>query len=447
MKILFVNPPRSTVNGILEHAPENAKRFIHKKLIGPPLGLLTVATIVKDIADVYFIDLKGEYDLNPDNPPLNILIKKYLELYRPDVVAVTFIASEYYYGIEIFKTCKKFNKEIITVAGGLHATLCINDFNNEYVDIVCPGQSAYNFYNLIKTLIEKKDIKNVKGLFIRRNNSLFFTGENLKKIDITRGNYILPDRSFLKKWISTYKVGKSPYPATYIYTSLGCPYKCTFCSIWNQFNGQYFKRDVESIINELKMLDDYYVVRFADANTIVDVKFINRLFDRIIEEGIKKFFIMDIRFDTAVKYPALIEKLAKAGLKVVICGFESPDDNELKTYNKSSSAKLIEKAINIFHQNGIMVRGNYIVRPDYSDKEFDLLADYASRHKVVYAGYSILTPMPGTPFYNEVKDQIIDFDLSKYNFFNAVLKTTLPIEKFYEKTALLWLIKEGEEVI
>jgi hypothetical protein len=75
------------------------------------------------------------------------------------------------------------------------------------------------------------------------------------------------------------------------------------------------------------------------------------------------------------------------------------------------------------------------------------MSDYASSHRVVYAGYTILTPMPGTIFYKEVKDQIIDFDLLKYNFFNSVLKTTLPLEQFYENVGKLWLIKKGKDVI
>jgi radical SAM superfamily enzyme YgiQ (UPF0313 family) len=209
----------------------------------------------------------------------------------------------------------------------------------------------------------------------------------------------------------------------------------------------YYKRRVESVLEELKGMDDYQVVRFADANTIVDVRFIDRLFDRILEEGISKKYVMDIRPDTAVKYPKLIEKLAKAGLKVVICGFESFRDAELEGYNKKSSAKNIERSIEVFHQNDIMIRGNYIVQPDYTEDDFIALSEYAGSHKVVYAGYTILTPMPGTVLYREVKDQIIDFDLMKYNFFNCVLPTEMPPEKFYESVGGLWKIKLGKDVI
>jgi hopanoid C-3 methylase len=94
-----------------------------------------------------------------------------------------------------------------------------------------------------------------------------------------------------------------------------------------------------------------------------------------------------------------------------------------------------------------LLRGNYVVPNNYAEDDFNALAEYANSHRVAYAGYTILTPMPGTALYEEMKDQIIDHDLSKYNFFNSVLKTTLPLEKFYENVGNLWLIKKGEDII
>jgi hypothetical protein len=55
--------------------------------------------------------------------------------------------------------------------------------------------------------------------------------------------------------------------------------------------------------------------------------------------------------------------------------------------------------------------------------------------------------MPGTDFHREVRDQIVDHDLSKYNFFNCVLRTKLPLERFYEHVGDLWRIRLGTEVI
>jgi hopanoid C-3 methylase len=446
MKILLINPPRSNENKILELAPEDAKRFIHRKLVGPPLGLLTVAAAVKDF-DVTVIDLKGEYDLHPDAPGLNELVLSYLAEYNPDIVGVTFIASEFYFGIDIFRIVKKFNPAILTVAGGLHVTICTGDFTDPSVDVLCPGHSAGIFRELVIAREKGSPLESVGGIILNKPDGHRRTRVSVPEWNAAGDNFLMPDRSHLKRWISTYKVGNDPSPVTYIFTSLGCPYECSFCSIWPQHDKKYFVRRIDSIVEELKTLDDYNVVRFADANTIVDVSFINALFDRIKEEGIRKNYVMDIRSDIAVKHPELIEKLAEAGLKVVICGFESFREEELRNYNKRSSTKFIHESIDIFHRNGIMLRGNYIVPNDYSKEDFKALSDYAGSHKVTYAGYTILTPLPGTVLYNEIKDQIIDPDLSKYNFFNCVLKTKLPLDEFYNSVGNLWKIKLGKDII
>ncbi len=445
MKILLVNTPRSPFNAILEHAPEEAKAFIHKKLIGPPLGLLTLAAAVKD-HDVTVFDTKGEYDLNPAAPPLSEMIENLIKEYKPDIIGTTVITSEFGYGLEILRTAKKADPAITTVIGGLHVTLCINDCNDPAIDIAIRGHAGRQLKDIASAKEKEQSLFSVAGIYVNTQEGLKATKEPAKQWNPASEDFSMPDRGLLNRWKNTYRVAGAPSPTTYLYTSLGCPYKCSFCSIWRQHCGAYLQRDMESIIDELKSLD-YDIVRFADANTIVNSDFIDCLFNRIEEEGIKKEYIMDIRADTAVNNPALIKKMAGNGLRVVICGFESYKDSELRRYNKNSPADNIDKAIEIFHDNGIKLRGNYVIPTDYSTEDFLAMADYAGRHKVAYAGYTILTPMPGTVYYEEVKDIIADKDLRKYNFFNPVLPTKLPVDEFAKQVGALWLIKKGTDII
>lgn len=446
MKILLINPPRSPENNILKYAPAEARRFIHKKLIGPPLGLLTIAAAVTD-HDVTVFDTKGEYDLDPDAPSLKVMVTGLMEKHRPQVVGVTVITSEFDYALEIFQTVKKMDPTVLTVAGGLHATLCPGDFRDRSVDLVVPGSGAHLFRKVVELFEQGKPFTAVPGLWVNSENGLKKNGGKPSIIDPAGSGFLMPDRSHLLRWINTYKVGNSPWPSTYLFTSLGCPYKCTFCSIWGQFHGKYHQRTIESLITELKSIDDYPVVRFADANTVVDARFMIDLFDRIAAEGIKKTFIMDIRADVAAHRPDIIEKLAKGGLKVVICGFESFRDEELKRYRKESPAYDNHLAVKVFEQNGIMVRGNYVIPNDYTEADFEAMAAYSDQNRVVYAGYTILTPLPGTVFYKQVKDQIVDHNYRKYNFFNSVMKTRLPHDEFHARVGALWLIKKGTDVI
>jgi len=75
------------------------------------------------------------------------------------------------------------------------------------------------------------------------------------------------------------------------------------------------------------------------------------------------------------------------------------------------------------------------------------VAEHASRHSVALAGYTILTPMPGTALYRQMKPRIVDHDYEKYNFFNCVLETKLPIDRFYERMGELWKVRLGDRVI
>lgn len=445
MKVLLINTPRSPHNSILKYASNEAKRFIHKKLIGPPLGLLTLAGAIPN-HDVIVWDTKGEYDLNPDAPQLSEMVTNLIHEHQPDIVATTAITSEFYFAVEILQTAKKVNPNILTIIGGVHATLCIEDFTDKAIDVICRGQAAHLFKAVVEAKEQNKSLESVAGIYLNGEDGPQKTKGGVIEWNPAGSNFIFPDRSRLDRWKETYYVGNAPHPSTYLFSSLGCPYSCTFCSIWKEHDGKYLQREIESIIHELKTMD-YEIVRFADANTIVNVDFIDKLFDRIKEEGIHKEYIMDIRSDTAVKYPWLIEKLAQNGLKVVICGFESFREQELAKYNKSSSVSLTTEAISVFHSNNIMLRGNYVIPNDYNIDDFAAMRDFAAGYKVAYAGYTILTPMPGTVYYEEMKDQIVDHDLSKYNFFNCVLPTKLPIMEFYKNVSNLWLIRKGEDVI
>jgi radical SAM superfamily enzyme YgiQ (UPF0313 family) len=447
VKVLLVNPPRSPHNAIYEHAPEHARRFIHRRLVGPPLGLLTLATALHGRHDVALCDQKGIYDLQPDAPAPAALVTSWLERERPGLVGATFIASEHPAGLELLRAVKAFDPRIVTVAGGLHCTLCPGDFDDPAVDVVVPGPGARAFRAIADALEDGRPLDGVGGILLRTPAGLRPSAAPPAPCDPAGRDFLPPDRSLVRPWLSTYVVGKATGPSTYVFTSLGCPYRCSFCSIWPQYGGAYHQRDVESVVAELAGLDEYEAVRFADANTLVDLDFARRLFDRIAEEGIRKTFIMDIRADTAARNPELIARLARGGLKVVITGFESPDPEELRRYRKGQQADLIAEAIRVFHDNGVMLRGNYIVRPDYGEREFAALAAYAELHSVAFAGYTILTPMPGTAFHREVAAEIVDRDLAKYNFFNCVMRTKLPLERFYELVGALWPIRLGTETI
>jgi hopanoid C-3 methylase len=449
MRILLVNPPRSPANAIYDHAPRDVQPMVHRKLIGPPLGLLMLASVCKAEHEVALLEIKGEMDLVADAPTPEALLVHELERHRPRLVGVTFIASEHPAGMALLRAVKRFDPSIVTVAGGLHAMLCPEDFNDPAVDVLYVNQTAGTFRELVCRLERGEPLDAIGGIWTRHKepgSALRPTSAPMPRCDLLGRDAPTVDRSFIERWKTTYRAPPTAPLGTYLFTSLGCPYRCSFCSIWPQTGGAYLQRDVESIVRELKGLD-CDVVRFADANTLVDLDFAERLFARIEAEGIQKSYIMDVRADTAAHAPGLIARLARAGLKFVITGFESFRESELRGYNKKLEAERIAEAVRVFHDCGIVVRGNYVIPPDYGEADFDALAAFAEGHSVALSGYTILTPMPGTALFRTMAADIIDRDLGKYNFFNCVCRTRLPLERFYARVGELWRIRLGATVL
>ncbi|MBP7125374.1 cobalamin-dependent protein [Myxococcota bacterium] len=447
MKVLLVNPPRSPCNALRDHAPEEVRRFVHTRLVGPPLGLLTVAVAAREEADVAFLDLKGEYDLRPESPPVFDWMVAYLRDHPADVVGVTFIASEHPAGMEIFRAARFVDPDILTVAGGIHPTLCPGDYDHPDVDVLIPGDGALVFRDMLRSLRERGRTADLPGVRFRRSGRLQPMPAPPPPLEPAGRDFLVPDRSYLRPWMDSYTVGGDPRPVTYLYTSLGCTSRCSFCSIWPQRRGGYFLRSIDSIVSEMRLLDEYEVVRFADANTVVDIPWTHALLDRLEAEGIRKTLVMDIRLDTAARHPDLIGRLARAGLRVVITGVESPRPEDLRRYRKSLTPDHIAEGLRVFADHGILLRANYVVDPDWDLPEFHALAEFASAHQTAYAGYTVLTPMPGTALHRRMRDRIVDFDLARYNFFNCVLRTRLPLDRFYREAGSLWGIRAGTHVI
>ncbi|MCU0663726.1 MAG: cobalamin-dependent protein [Myxococcota bacterium] len=443
MKVLLVNPPRSPCNEIWDFAPPLARPFVHRKLVGPPLGLLTLACALRPHHDVRLLELKGEMDLEPQGPEPMARLRSALDEFAPDVVATTAIASETPACLDILRLAKSRCPEVVTVVGGLQPTLRSSDFDDSSVDAVVKGHGAPVLLDLVRAVEAGAPLSSVEGLLTRTEGALRWTRPSTRVVDAADRDFFVPDRSLVDRVKSTYTVG--PYgPATYVFSSLGCHHRCSFCSIWPACDGQVSLRRIDSLVEELAGLDDYPVVRFADANSAPDPEYLGRLADAIASSGVRKDFIMDLRADTASAHPRLIERLARCGLKVVICGFESFRNDELKRYRKSAQASAIEAAVGVFHECGILVRGNYVVPPDYLADDFEALAAHASAFPVNLAGYTILTPMPGTPFHDELESRIVDKDLAKYNFFCCVLETVLPREEFLARVGGLWAIRRGD---
>ena len=102
---------------------------------------------------------------------------------------------------------------------------------------------------------------------------------------------------------------------------------------------------------------------------------------------------------------------------------------------KANTIAMNSKAIHILHDIGITIVGDFIISPDFDEDQFQALRDYLEKNQVDLLMPSILTPLPGTPLYESMKETITIHNLDYYTLTNAVVPIRMDEKVFYENYA------------
>jgi radical SAM superfamily enzyme YgiQ (UPF0313 family) len=388
-------------------------------MICEPLELEYVAAGIQG-HDVEIYDMILEKDL-----------KGKIRSFKPDIVGT----GSYITGVNIVKAicreAKSINPEILTIVGGVHATLVPGDFVDPDIDVIAMGEGV----NLVGQIIDRydrgKDLETVPGLAFPGGNGLRCSPPGSLMVDTL--NLPLPRRDLTKKYRHRYYY-LFHQPVTLMKTMFGCPFTCNFCFCWPLTGGKVYKRSEESVVEELEQVESKDVY-FVDDTFFVDINRLRRIGDLIRERGIEKDYLAYAHSDFVVKHPDMIRDWAEIGLKACIMGLESPRDDELLNYEKKATVDLNTEAIRIMRRNKVDVYGSFIVDPGWSKKDFAGLAEYIEKTRLYYLVIQPLTPLPGTKIFSSYEDRFSadrrDYEI--WDMQHAVLPTRLPLKEFYKQ--------------
>jgi radical SAM superfamily enzyme YgiQ (UPF0313 family) len=250
-------------------------------------------------------------------------------------------------------------REVTTVVGGYNATLEV-EYVLEHcpnVDIVVRGEGE----EIIKQVVKGLPLKDIRGLSYRAEDGSIVHNENHPLPDLADIAY--PDRSLRTHdyYWSQHGVRLSRHTFDTVLTTRGCPFKCKFCTFSLNPLGQkreYTERPVESVIQELKEITAD-IVLFSDDNLFTNLKRCEQICDLIVENGIKKTFVVQARVDIA-KHPRVLDKAQKAGFKVFLFGVESPHDRILDQLQKGLTQQQIREAFTVLRQYDFYLHGYFI---------------------------------------------------------------------------------------
>ena len=334
-------------------------------LIGvfPPTGLEYIAASMENlVGKVTLLDLR--YEKAYQNPEV---LSKFIRE-EIDLLCVSIRWESRFE--EICDFISHLPPEVSTVVGGYKATEEVEYLFGRCpnIDMIVRGEGE----DIIKQIVTGVPSKDIRGLSYRENGGLVHN-EIHPLPDITTIRF--PDRSLRKYNYHMMKFGIQISSHTFdtVLTTRGCPFKCKFCTFSLNPLGQkrnYTERTVESVIEELKTVTAD-VVLFSDDNFFTNPKRSEQLCDLIIENQIKKIFVVQARIDVA-KHRRVLDKAQKAGFKVFLIGVESPHDRILDQLQKGITQQEVREALSILTQYDFYLHG-YFIYGNISETQEEML--------------------------------------------------------------------------
>jgi len=420
LKIMLINPPNCG-----RSIPEEEYGITSLKQIfkGEPFNLEVLAGPLID-HDVMIMDLKCE----PDGA-----LWKAFDDFQPDVVGLTSLTCEANTVIGIARGVKEKSNAIVVI-GGNHATYNPEYFNRADFDYIAVGLAKKSFRDLIDHLAFGREPTGLAGIArCAPGAPLAYTKRSFDEKDLM--DDIPPRYDLVAQYRDRYFLEHLGLTMGFVITAYGCTHLCSFCTIPEMTGGKYLNHSAGAVLRDIQLLGDIPFIRMVDANTFGNLSLSLDLYAKIMQSGIRKKFFADVRADTIVKNPDLMKKWKEAGLYAVVIGFEDFQDARLDGYNKKYQGRVIHEAIEILHDLGIIMVGDFIASPDYDESDFEKLEAFIVAHKIQIPVISVLTPIPGTPLYEKMKKDIVTDDLDYYTFTNAVTKTKMPEARFYKTFA------------
>ena len=186
-----------------------------------------------------------------------------------------------------------------------------------------------------------------------------------------------------------------------IMTSWGCPFHCNFCSVTAMFGRKYRFRSAENIIAELKQRKPRKIF-FYDDNLAADKKRLKELCQRMLDEDIVVPWSAQMRTDV-VRDPELLDLMHRTGCFRAYLGLESVNQETLDAFDKHQSVDDIVQAIRILHEHGIESHGMFVLGADTDTMQsVRETVKFAMKNHIDTIQLAALTPLPGTPLYDEL---------------------------------------------
>lgn len=311
---------------------------------------------------------------------------------------------------ETCRAIKALNPTLPIMMTGTHpAALPRRTMEEEAIDFVCDREGPQT---ILSTALALKnglsDFSAIPSLWYRHDGTIVsnHAGELMDDLDRQMPGVaweLLPmDRYRAHNWHCFEHIDeRQPYVS--MHTSMGCPYKCSFCCINAPFGKPSYRMwSPEAVIAEIDRLVQQYGVKnikFVDEMFVLNRNHVLGICDRIIERGYKLNIWAYARVDTVKD--EFLDKLNRAGFRWLALGIESGSKHVRDGVEKGRfGTPEIINTVRKIQQAGINVIGNYIFGlPDDTHESMQETLDLALEANCEFANFYCAMAYPGSKLY------------------------------------------------
>lgn len=411
MKILLANPALSRAeqkNPVISNLFSNAM----------PLGICYLAAVLlKEGIETFIIDGAAER-INQEDIVDKLVKEKY------DVLGISSTTVSFHRAVELAKLVKKkLGGSFPILLGGAHiSAVPLQAMSKKEFDVGVYGEGEITIVELLRTLENKGDLSQVKGIYYRDGEELKFTG--IRPLIQDLDTIPFPARHLLNpKLYTSLPTDVRRLPKFSILANRGCPFKCIFCDS-AVVGKKYRSASPKYLVDEMEHLAKDYGAReifFVGTTFTVSREKTEEFLDELESRKLNLLWTCSTRVDVVDE--ELLRRMKKNGCWSVRFGIESGNEKVLEFIKKGITKEQVDKAIKLCETTGIHTKGFFMVGHliDTSETIRETI-DFAKSLELTDITVQINTPLPNTEQYNCVDDYGVmeKKDYLKYSFFDPV---------------------------
>lgn len=341
-------------------------------------------------------------------------VTRKIERFQPQIIGISSVTQNFNLAKRYARVAK--SHKIPVIVGGVHISALPNSMS-PHMDIGCIGEAEETMVELFEIFLDrgsfpKEQLKKIKGVVFWENGRLYVTEKRdpIGNLD----SLPLPARD-------VFKMEKH----SYIFSSRGCPYRCTFCAssrFWGKvrfFSAEYVVKEIEELVNKynvrmISFFDDLFVANKSRLKEIVNLMKKTKLPKKVKLTCSCTANRIDDETGRLLKEMNVLS---------VGMGLESGCERTLK-YLKGNAFSLEDnfRAVKTLEKYGIKANASFVIGSPLETRE-EIMETYKfiQNNPLTLVDVYVLTPFPGTPIWAYAKERGLvsddmDWDRVNVNF-------------------------------